>query len=121
VPAEPVEVPVIVTVPVVGGLELEQPAKVTRSRTAVASPTRTRSPLAFVSRKRNSDARISGTICQIEMGGMRAGGAGKSRLPVILVMVTPTDCAVFPSVAVMGVTTVQVVPAGAPVQVNATL
>ena len=110
----------IVTVPVVGGLELEQPAKVMRSTTAVASPTRTRSPLAFASRKSNSDARISGTICQIEMGGVRTGGDGKSRLPVVLVMVTATDCAVIP-LAVIGVATVQVVPAGAPVQVNATL
>ena len=111
----------MVTVPVIGGFELEQPAKVMRSTTAVAIPTRTRSPLAFVSRKSNSDARISGTICQSEMGGVRTGGDGKIRLPVVLVTVTATDCAVFPSVAVIGVATVQVVPAGAPVQVNATL
>ena len=39
---------------------------------------------------------------------------------VILITDTATDCAVFPSVGVTGVTTVQVVPEGA-VQVNATL
>jgi len=120
-PAEPVEVPVIVTVPVIGGLELEQPTTTIRSTIAVASPTLTRSPLGFASRNSKSDARISGTICQIEMGGVRTGEDGKSRLPFVLVTTTGTDCAVIPSEAMTGVVMVQVVPIGAPVQVNATL
>lgn len=61
-------VPVIVRFPVSGGLELEQPAKTTRITTAIANPSRTRSPLAFGSRKSNSNARIRGTICGIEIG-----------------------------------------------------
>ena len=117
-PAEPEDVPVIVTFPVIGGLE-EQPAKAMRSTTAVASPRRTRSSLVFGTRKSNSAARIKGTICHIEIGGVCTGGGGTA-MPLVLVIVTATDCGVFPSAGVTGVATVQVVPEG-PVQVNATL
>ena len=120
-PAVPVEVPVIVTVPVICGLELEQPARTVRSTIAIASPTRTRSPLILASRRNKTDARSNGKICQIEIGGVWIGENGKSRLPFVLVMTTGTDCAVVPSEAVTGVAMVQFVPAGAPVQVNATL
>lgn len=120
-PAEPVELPVIVTVPVIGGLELEQPPRTIRSTIAVASPTRTRSPLVFASRKSKSDATSNSTICQTEIGGVWIGEDGKSRLPAVLVITTGTDCGVIPSEAETGVAMVQVVPAGAPVQVNATL
>ena len=89
-PADPVDVPVTVRVPVIGGVELEQPAKAMRSTTAVASPTRTRSPFAFGSRKSNSNDRISGTICHIEIGGVRSRGGTLMPLPV-LVSDTATD------------------------------
>ena len=123
-PAEPVDVPVIVRLPVIvlGLLGPPQPAKAMRSTTAVAAnPSRTRSPLAFSSRKSNSNARISGTSCGIEIGGVRAGGVDTGRALLVLVSVTCTDCAVTPSAAVIGDATVQVEPVGAPVQVNATL
>ena len=124
VPAEPLEVPVILRFPVSGGIVVftpEQPAKAMRSTTAVANPRRTRSPLAFGSKKSKSNARIRLTICGIEIGGVRTGGAGTVRALLVLVSVTCTDCGVFPSAAVIGVAIVQVEPVGAPVQVNATL
>ena len=114
----------IVRFPVIGGIGCfcpEQPPKAMRSTTAVANPRRTRSPLAFGSRKSNSNARIRGTICGIEIGGVRTGGAGTGKALLVLVSVTCTDCAVIPSAAVIGVAIVQVEPVGAPVQVNPTL
>ena len=123
VPAVPLDVPLIVRFPVIGGgvLGPPQPAKAMRSNTAVAKPSRTRSPLVFGSRKSNSKARVRGTICSIEIGGVRTGDSGTGRALLVLVSVTCTDCAVFPSAAVIGVAMVQVEPAGAPVQVNPTL
>jgi len=122
-PAVPVDVPVIVRLPVIvlGLLGPPQPAKAMRSNTAVANPSRKRSPLAFGSRKSNSNARIRGTSCGIKIGGVRAGGVGTGKALLVLVSVTCTGCAVFPSAAVTGVAMVQVEPAGAPVQVNPTL
>ena len=121
-PAEPLDVPVIVTLPVIGGFDPEeQPAKARRSTTVVARPIRTRSPLAFGNRKSNSNARIRGAVCGREIGGVRRGAVGRVTAPFILVTVTCTVCAVFPSEAVTGPPTVQVVPVGAPVQVNPTL
>ena len=120
----PLEVPVILRFPVIGGIVFfcpEQPAKAMRSTTAVANPRRTRSPLVFGSRKSKSNTRIRGTICGMEIGGVLTGGAGTGRALLVLVSVTCTGCAVFPSAAVIGVAMVQVEPAGAPVQVNATL
>jgi hypothetical protein len=118
-PAEPEDVPVIVAFPGIGGGLEEQPAKAMRSTTAVASPRRTRTSLVFGTRKSNSAARIRGTICHMEIGGVCTGGGGTA-MPLVLVIVTATDCGVFPSAGVTGVATVQVVPEG-PVQVNATL
>jgi hypothetical protein len=89
-PADPVDVPVIVRVPVSGGVELEQPAKAMRSTTAVPSATRARSPFAFASRKSNSNARIRGTICHIEIGGVGTGGGIVMPLP-FLANATATD------------------------------
>ena len=105
----------IVTFPVIGGLDPEeQPAKAIRSTTAVASPRRTRSSLVFGNRKSNSAARSKGTICHIEIGGICMGGGGTAMPLLVLVTPTATGCAVFPSAVVTGVTTVQVVPEGAP-------
>jgi len=120
----PLEVPVILRFPVIGGTVVftpEQPAKAMRRSTAVANPRRTRSRLVLSSRKSESKARVRDTICGIEIGGVRTGGSGTGRALLVLVSVTCTDCAVFPSAAVIGVAIVQVEPVGAPVQVNATL
>ena len=87
---------------------------------AVARPSRTRSPLVLVSRNSNSDAKSSGTICQIRIEGVRNEGVGTS-IPLPLNTVTCTVCGVIPSDAVTDDgTVVQVVPVGA-AQVNATL
>jgi hypothetical protein len=119
-PAVPDDVPVIVTFPEIGAGDEEQPAMARRMTIAVAKPSRARSPLDFGSRKSSTSARISGTICHIEFGGVRAGGSGISWPLPVRDTVTATDWAVIPSAAIIGVATVQAVPAG-DVQVNATL
>ena len=88
---------------------------------AVARPRRTRSPLVLVIRNSNSDAKSSGTICQIKIEGVRNEGVGPSIPLLPLNSVTCTVCGVIPSGAVTDDgTVVQVVPVGA-AQVNATL
>ena len=55
-----------------------------------------------------------------DIGGMRPDGGDASIAPLVRDSVTWTGCAVFPSVAVIGVAITQLEPAGAPVQVNDT-
>jgi hypothetical protein len=120
-PADPVEVPVIVSVPVMGGLPLEHPAITSRRTTAVARLSRPRRPLVCGTNRISAKAKSMNTVDHIEIGEMRPEGGGISKAPVVRDSVTWTGCAVVPSAAVIGVATEQLVPVGAPVHVNATL
>jgi hypothetical protein len=121
-PAVPVEDPVIVKVACTGGFTgwpgPEHPARRTSMSIAATIPTRSRSRLVLGSKNNSIIAKSSGTTCRIETGGMRIEGGGS--IIAVVVTVTCAVCAVTPSAAVTGVTTVQVVPLGAPVQVSAT-
>jgi hypothetical protein len=85
---------------------------------AATIPTRRRSRLVLGSKNNSMIAKSNGTTCRIDTGGMRIEGGGS--IIAVVVTVTCAVCAVTPSAAVTGVTTVQVVPVGAPVQVSAT-
>ena len=121
-PADPLEVPVMVIVPVIGaGPPLEHPAITSRRTTAVARLSRPRRPLVFGTSRINAKASSMDTMDHVEIGGMRPGSEGISKAPLVRDTVTWTGCAVVPSAAVIGVATEQLVPVGAPVHVNATL
>jgi hypothetical protein len=119
-PADPVEFPVIVKVPVIGAGPLEQPAITSRRTTAVTMLSRPRRPLVFGTSRSSANAKSNEVMDHVDMGRKRHGGSGRSRAPLVRDRVTGTDCAVVPSAAVIGEVTAQLVPAGA-VQVNATL
>ena len=123
-PALPVDWPWIVTLPfiglTVGPAGPEQPASTPRRIIAVTIVRRTRSRFVLGSKKRSNNAKVNGTICRGDTGGILISG-GTMRPLLVLVICTCAVCAVFPSAAVTGEATVQVVPAGAPVQERETL